>query len=307
MGSADGHPALVRSPLGQGRLLLPTSSRADARAGLTLLNPNRPAATVAARLYDTWIAVVGPRAAGRPASGVPDILMAADGALLAGVVDTIGPVTGWAVIDPRQPDRPRAALLAVRDGVAVAFIKVNRNITELDRERSVLDRLISGGVNLRTPRVIGHGSVDGVGWMATTAMPSPRTRPMTELPAGWRTGQEFGSLEPLLGPRPSTDAVALHGDLTPWNLRRCAGEPWLLDWEDVGWGPPGADEAYFNATATAVCGSPLRPASPEATDHWIQVVRSRSGSGPEERLRLQLLDVLVRMGAPGAPPPSDRG
>jgi aminoglycoside phosphotransferase (APT) family kinase protein len=34
----------------------------------------------------------------------------------------------------------------------------------------------------------------------------------------------------------------MHGDFVPWNLREdLMGQLWLLDWEDVGWGPPLAD------------------------------------------------------------------
>jgi aminoglycoside phosphotransferase (APT) family kinase protein len=94
--------------------------------------------------------------------------------------------------------------------------------------------------------------------------------------------------------------MPLHGDLTPWNLRRCAGEPWLLDWEDITWGPPGADEAYFHATATAVCGAELCPAPRDAVDHWLGVVSGRTADGAEEEMRRHLLATLRRMAA--APP-----
>jgi aminoglycoside phosphotransferase (APT) family kinase protein len=45
----------------------------------------------------------------------------------------------------------------------------------------------------------------------------------------------------------------MHGDLTPWNLRRLDAGPMILfDWEDAGWGPPGADEVLFRATEAAL-------------------------------------------------------
>ena len=40
--------------------------------------------------------------------------------------------------------------------------------------------------------------------------------------------------------------LPMHGDLVPWNLREDkAGQLWLLDWEDAGWGPPSSDVARF--------------------------------------------------------------
>ena len=40
--------------------------------------------------------------------------------------------------------------------------------------------------------------------------------------------------------------LPMHGDLVPWNLREDErGQLWLLDWEDVGWGPPLADLFRF--------------------------------------------------------------
>ena len=40
--------------------------------------------------------------------------------------------------------------------------------------------------------------------------------------------------------------IPMHGDLVPWNLREDdSGQLWLVDWEDVGWGPPLADLFRF--------------------------------------------------------------
>lgn len=295
MGAAELLGARVRAPLGQGRLQLPTSSRGDARAGLSLLNPNRRAAVAAARIYSTWITLAGPRLAGTAVHGVPDILRHGGDDLLHQVQQSIGPFTGSAIIAPRQSDRPRMAMLALRDGVPIAFIKFNEDPEALMRERLVLDRLASGGVNIRTPRVIGDGVAGAVHWIACSAMSSPWTRPVAELPNGWRAGAEFTALAGLLGPAPSSDAVVLHGDLAPWNLRLCAGEPWLLDWEDICWGPPGADEAYFHCTATVVCGAELRPASQDAVDFWTAIVSCRTGEGADQKLSDQLLETLRRM------------
>jgi hypothetical protein len=218
-----------------------------------------------------------------------------DAHLVALLADRLGPLSGLAMIDPRQSHRPRAAMLAMRHGVPVAFVKVNARTEELEREQLALEQLATAPVSCRIPRVLDAGRCGGVAWMATSAMTSGWTTPVTELPVGWRTGQEFGPLVGLLGPPPSADVVALHGDLTPWNLRRCAGDTWLLDWEDACWGPPGADEAYFHATAAAVCGAPMRATTPALATFWQERIMQRPASGAELRFRELLLDVLRRM------------
>lgn len=60
-----------------------------------------------------------------------------------------------------------------------------------------------------------------------------------------RVSEEVSQLlEPLL---PRVEGIPshwrpMHGDFVPWNLREDSlGQLWLLDWEDAGWGPPGAD------------------------------------------------------------------
>jgi hypothetical protein len=245
--------------------------------------------------YLAAIQLLGPRRAGRKVNGAADAMGVVDDELLAVLVDRLGPFTGIAMIDPRQTHRQRSALLAVRDGVPVAFVKANVQVDELDRERRALEALASAPLVCRTPRVIDHGRCGSIGWVATSAMTSGWTTPVTELPVGWRSAQEVDSLADLLGPAPTSTDVPLHGDLTPWNLRRCAGDTWLLDWEDACWGPPGADETYFHATATAVCGAPMHPTTPELVRFWQERIRLRPASGTERRFRGQVLGVLDRM------------
>jgi len=75
--------------------------------------------------------------------------------------------------------------------------------------------------------------------------------PRLHRPARWnaprirRVSEEVShALEPLLT---RTEGIPshwrpMHGDFVPWNLREDSlGQLWLLDWEDVGWGPPLAD------------------------------------------------------------------
>lgn len=97
----------------------------------------------------------------------------------------------------------------------------------------------------------------------------------------------------------------MHGDFTPWNLRRLAnGDLALLDWEGAGWGPPGADEVLYRAAATAVLGAPpVRVEAPEAIRFWRERLERRlsgqvggaTDGGPQGRGRRdRRLDLAVR-------------
>jgi thiamine kinase-like enzyme len=44
----------------------------------------------------------------------------------------------------------------------------------------------------------------------------------------------------------------VHGDLTPWNLRRTPRGLVLFDWESTGWGEPGSDLALYRRSCDEV-------------------------------------------------------
>lgn len=89
------------------------------------------------------------------------------------------------------------------------------------------------------------------GWAARQYEPLPRFH----RPARWDPARIAAvaadaarALEGLL-PRPAETPAhwrPMHGDFVPWNLREDdRGQFWLLDWEDVRWGPPLADLARY--------------------------------------------------------------
>ena len=87
---------------------------------------------------------------------------------------------------------------------------------------------------------------------------------------------------------------AMHGDFVPWNLREDSlGQLWLLDWEDVGWGPPLADfvrytvayhslgwtrPAQIAAVVAQTVGPESLPALAEVASFWL----SHRNIDPEE-------------------------
>jgi Ser/Thr protein kinase RdoA (MazF antagonist) len=99
----------------------------------------------------------------------------------------------------------------------------------------------------------------------------------------------------VLGNPPVRGYEPMHGDLTPWNVRGLGdGRTAVFDWESAGWGPPGADHAYFWASAAAV-GLSRQPlsASPEVVAFWTDRLAARNtGSQREARLAARLLDAM---------------
>jgi hypothetical protein len=89
----------------------------------------------------------------------------------------------------------------------------------------------------------------------------------------------------------------MHGDFTPWNLRQLRGGALVLvDWENAGWAPPGADEVFYRATWAA-----LRHRLPGGCDahESIQFWRDRVLAQPENvrdhRLAQALGEAFDRM------------
>lgn len=77
----------------------------------------------------------------------------------------------------------------------------------------------------------------------------------------------------------------MHGDLTPWNLRRLRdGRLTLLDWEDASWGPDGADEVLYRATEAALSGRKASPSrATEAIGFWRTLFTERPNETKRDR------------------------
>jgi len=68
----------------------------------------------------------------------------------------------------------------------------------------------------------------------------------------------------------------MHGDFTPWNLRQQRnGNLFLIDWEDAGWAPPGADQVYYRGAERVLGRDSVVPAYSESRNYWIQRLQER--------------------------------
>lgn len=289
--------SFVQFPPRTGTVWVPAWSRRAALAGLALRAPCRR--SVYAANYAVWglVAAFGPwmlrsaRRTWRPP-------MADDGwqGLLQQWREALGPFDGVAVYQRPQASRPGLGLLLLHADRALAFVKVHRGSrSEVTWQvLTAFDERPSSRFNV--PRPLSRGSYEDWQWLAMSPMPSLPHRPARhpELPAIIAEIQERVGATVQRGDAPG-HWEPMHGDLTPWNLRRLGRQGlWLLDWDEAGWGPPMADQVYYEATASLFGGGHPQPAGAkdEAIAFWRGKVAQRS-SGDVDRVNNVVLVAIL--------------
>jgi hypothetical protein len=294
-------------PPGRGYVKLPTSSRADALAGIAVYSASRPAALWAQRAAWGLVRLLGPHALpGRARAWVTPLPEPEWQGLLAVLADTVGGFDALAAYQPRQTTRSGFCLLLLRGRVSVGFVKVRPDEGgRLANEQTALDRICAfRPAGFRVPEPVAAGSFEGWRYLVTRALPPRLHRPPVAPPIEAITGEIVAALETL--PRPAELPAhwrPMHGDFTPWNLRESGYGLFLIDWEDAGWAPPRADELYYRATESALRRRPPAPVdAPEAAGFWWDRVAGRAPSIEDEPLRRGMLDALRALGATDVQP-----
>lgn len=161
---------------------------------------------------------------------------------------------------PRQPGRTRLSLVG-RAGGGLVVIKLGEPGNGIEREAQVLRLLARDPLPaIATPQVVATGNVDidgcAVAFLASTALAIGRQRAAIDEPLRTFESDLAQRLRDLPGcPTDDPDGagiVPLHGDLTPWNLRRTPLGLVLFDWESTGWGPVGSDLADYRRACDEV-------------------------------------------------------
>ena len=305
--------AYVRFPPWRGQLLLPLASAAAFRATLAMYPACRPAAAWAQRA--AWI--LGPRG-WRGATEVHDGAPVADREAwsdLQGVLRReVGAWDEMGLYVRPQASRPGGALLLLRGGTPLAFVKVAPTLGgTLARESAALEGAAAlRPLYYRVCRPLAHGRVQDWSYLAMEPLP-PRPHRVPRRPPLAAILTEVRAALRHLPSSPSTPPhwVPVHGDFAPWNLRDVPG--WgraLFDWEGAGWAPPGADLLWYRLTERAVRGGhgriPEHEAPPEAVHHWTRLLRQRAAEdGREQGLRRSLLALLERLDAGRHSPPHE--
>jgi hypothetical protein len=207
------------------------------------------------------------------------------------------------VVYERREGRPGVLLTLIRNGAAMAFVKIRLEEEESIAVEARALELVSSTrhSSFSAPQPMTSGVVEGWSYLVTSPLPAGRHRMMTGEPLGAIFSEVSTSLSGLeRSPVTPDHWQPMHGDLTPWNLRTFGRGPWLIDWETSGWGPPHADEVLYRATAAAL-GREVETDPPadisEAVAFWTAEIEERAGDRksdglPAEQIGADILDAL---------------
>lgn len=266
-------------PPGRGHLKIPTESKRSVRSGLAMYAPCRPKGIIARWVSWQMVGVLGPWALpGRPVEWEPPAPEGVWGALHEAWAKAGGTFDSMVVHERLQASRTGVSLLLLSAGRATAFVKLRQGDDPgIENEFLALEAMWDHGPKaVEVPRPLAVGEIGGWRYLVTSAIASELHRaPSGDLE---RVLQEIrGGLASLH--RPDGDPrhwEPMHGDFTPWNLReREDGSVFLIDWEDAGWGPPGADETLYKTVTAYLSGTEPVAVSSEARDFWANRLRQR--------------------------------
>ena len=292
-----------RFPPGRGAVMIPLSSRANALAGLAMYSAVRPRAALAQRVARVGIRFLGPRilpgAATAWARPMADEVWAA---LQERWRHTLGVFDTAAVYERGHENRPGVALLLLRDGRPLAFIKVRSTDTgSLANEAEALREVWRARPRtFSVAEPLDDGEYEAWRYLAMAPLPPSLHRVPVDAPIQPILEELRAALASHPRPRDTPPHwQPMHGDFTPWNLRQLRpGVLTLVDWEYAGWGPPGADEVLYRASEAAVTGrDPERSDMHEAIRFWTDRMSAWSVTDDRDgRLVRSVLGALAHMG-----------
>lgn len=281
---------------GAGRIHLPTDMGRLAHHAMALWSPCRPRALLARRAVSVVLKSVGPKVIPGPRHHL-DALGDAEpwSAIIDAATRTVGQ-SRLAIYRPPQHDRLGCAVLMIGPDGAVGFLKIRpREDGGLAKEIEALAALGGSGGGLWIPELLQEGTRGPWRYALTSPIPTSMHVPSSGEALDSMMDNVYRRIIGVLGDPPVRGYEPMHGDLTPWNVRGLRdGRTAVFDWESAGWGPPGADHAYFWASAVAV-GLSRQPvsASPEIVAFWTDRLAARNTDSPREaRLAARLLRAM---------------
>jgi len=288
-------------PPGWSHLHLPMSTRRGALAGLATYSACSSRALLAQRAAWLGVWLFGPRVLpGRAVRWIPAV--PAD--VWSTMVDTwsrrFGPLDAIAGYERLQLTRPGLALVLLRRGTPVAFVKLRDGAAPAWRREAEAMQMVWDAAprSFVVTEPLGHGEVGDWSYIAAAPMPPSLHTPPESPPLGIITGDIARALSALTRPADTPSHwTPVHGDFTPWNLRRLGHSLYLIDWENVGWGPPGTDEVLYQATTYAIGGKAVKPTPyAEAVAHWRDVIQARVASNDRDQtMRSRMLAALAAL------------
>lgn len=295
-----GRRVYLSFPPGQGHVLVPLAKPGAAALGMTLYTASRALPLraqqglwVAARLGAVRV-LPGARLGWEPPFGPEE---------LAALVEQWRQATGRpfeAIAVYNRPQEHRESGLILLCGEKPMVVRFRRDPTELALERAISTQAEElAPVSFRVPRLLGEGRAGEWHWTGYEVMSRAPHRPARACPDG--LAEEVTALVEATVPRAlgtPTGWCGSHGDLTPWNLRAGGGALWLIDWEDAGYAPRGADEVYFAVSRAGFRRTAARAARaivaryPEAARYWAARVAERPVARRDANLTARMQKLL---------------
>lgn len=283
---------------------IPARDGRSAAIGLSMYSPCRPAIVAGQRLLWAATRLGGSRVLpGRrtewadPVDGDVWSRMSADWRSEFGAWDSV------ALYKRPQVGRNGCALILIRDGRSIGFVRITTSADRARREFEVMDAVHSASPRtFEIARPVAWGSDAGWAWLATETVPA---YPLSAV--RWEDDRapvihEIGSILDSTLPRAAGIPghwVGAHGDLAPWNLRfERRRVVRVIDWEDAAFAPPGADALYAAVTASITFSDPVACDADEEAIAWTRaaVVARMSSTETAESVNNRLLrelDVLA--------------
>jgi len=277
-------------------LMVPMGSRRAALTSLSTYTPCSPRGVAAQQAARLAVALFGPRILpGRSISWSPPLDDAAWTEFLGRLRTAAGSFDDYAVYE-RRAGRHGLLLLLLDNDRPVGFVKASHD----DPGPIVTEAAALEAVRHHRPRsfksveVLGSGIVDNLHYFVTTPLPTRPHRMIRHAPNRAILEEVAAALDVL--PRPSevpAHWLPMHGDFTPWNLRKIVrGDLYLIDWEAAAWGPPGADQALYGLAVLAlgrlIPGTEPEPG--EAVEFWRWVLETRINAKAARGATLSRLD-----------------
>jgi hypothetical protein len=266
---------------------------------MTIYAGSKRRSMVLQRLAVSLVSILGPRALpGKTVGWQPPMDRSIWDGMLADWEQRLGAFDAVAVYLRRQSSRAGFSVLLIDGSATTGFVKIQPGSVEgLTEEFRAQDQVYTSKPrSFRVPAPLVVEESGGWAYLAMEPLPARIHTPAFDPPLDSVLKDIERGLD--LDPRPATVPEhwsPMHGDLTPWNLRKSAGELFLMDWENVGWGPPGADQALFTVATAALRHRRVRTAlNKEAVAFWRDQIVARPSTGGQNRLRADLLRELNR-------------
>jgi hypothetical protein len=297
----------VRFPA-TGHIWVPRASARAAASGLSMHSPCVPWKVLAQRVLYAGVRLGGARfLPGERASWDDPIASAVFTDFVRQWRDAFGVWDSAALYRRPQSARAGCALLLLRQGRGVGFVRITADSSKAENEFAVMSGVAAARPSTFTvASPVGWGAEAGHAWVGTRSVPNYPLGAVRRPALRLAVTQELDAILDDVLPRPDDTPPhwrGSHGDLAPWNLRTdLAGVVRVIDWEDAGFAPVGVDLLYGGLTSALTFGTPMPAEADREAADWVACILTGRLAGDEapDSVNHRLLSALARVSKTGS-------